>query len=243
MIKKLSSLLSKFIPDDLSMKGVAKLDPRLRAFLAASSAAGFGYNEVRKFLSRLTDTAPGRSVRKEELSRRRGRGSMSASDILEQRDLQEQDRGIGVSPAAVGAAAGALASRLVPGSEEVLKEESEVSVREPEEGKYKSFYQRALELVGPENITDDVRPRIQSLGSKLEELESKGLNWNDVNVKKIVRAMQRLTGQLGIVGEEGKRFKEEYGDAPQGDSSNADAQFLQILENLGGAWNEFMKGL
>jgi hypothetical protein len=52
--KRVASFLSKYIPQDLSIKGLSKIDPRLGKFAELSMEAGHSFDEVKDFIISAT---------------------------------------------------------------------------------------------------------------------------------------------------------------------------------------------
>ena len=71
LIPKVGALISKYIPDDLSRKGLEKVDPRFKKFIQGAMNEGFDYDEIRNFI--------GEQVEKTEQKR-----AIQAQNIIQQ---------------------------------------------------------------------------------------------------------------------------------------------------------------
>jgi hypothetical protein len=63
MLKQALSLLNQFVPVGIAMKGLQKVNPKLKRFLGTSAALGYGANEIIEFLREKAQSVGERQFR------------------------------------------------------------------------------------------------------------------------------------------------------------------------------------
>lgn len=51
LLQKITPFLSKYIPEDLAIKGLSKIDPRFGKFIEKAQSAGQSFDEIKNFIS------------------------------------------------------------------------------------------------------------------------------------------------------------------------------------------------
>lgn len=55
LLPKVKALINEYVPDELSKKGLEKLDPRFGQFIKGGEQEGYDYGEIRKFIGEKVD--------------------------------------------------------------------------------------------------------------------------------------------------------------------------------------------
>jgi hypothetical protein len=102
MLKQALSLLNKFIPVNLAVKGLEKLDPRFKKFIGAAAGAGYGADEAVDYLrNRLSKSDQGGKTPTPQ---------EESANIGVQRSFTPQKVAAGLAGAAIGGLGGAAAA-------------------------------------------------------------------------------------------------------------------------------------
>jgi hypothetical protein len=103
---KIMSLINQFIPVGLAVKGLEKIDPRMKSFIGAAGAFGYGANEIISYLRSKTHTASQQANRQNlEESVARGTARPDEAANLERLNQSEIPGDILQSAGALGAGA------------------------------------------------------------------------------------------------------------------------------------------
>lgn len=117
--QKVMSLLNKFVPAGLAMKGLEKVDPRLKSFIGTAVGFGYGANEIIDFLRSKAQTASQKETRR-DLEERAARGAIRPDEAANLARLEQDEMPGDVLQALGSAGAAALggmgASALSAGS-------------------------------------------------------------------------------------------------------------------------------
>ncbi len=55
LLPKIKALISDYVPEDLAMKGLGKIDPRFNKFIKGAQEDGFDFGEIRSFIGEQVD--------------------------------------------------------------------------------------------------------------------------------------------------------------------------------------------
>ena len=105
MIDKVLPLLKQAIPTAAAMKGIAAADPRLKAFIFAATAAGYGADMVMDFL-RSVGGQPGEQEFDQRTRERKAQGKARPDELADLADTETADAAQGLAKAGIGIAAG-----------------------------------------------------------------------------------------------------------------------------------------
>ena len=60
LIPAIGSLINKYVPEEMSKKGLAKVDPRFGKFIQGAENEGYSYDDIREFLDgKIQKSGPG----------------------------------------------------------------------------------------------------------------------------------------------------------------------------------------
>lgn len=65
---KIMNMINKYIPEDLAMKGLSKIDPRLGKFANLASESGHSFDEIKSFISKKVEKAGQQEIAKQNLN-------------------------------------------------------------------------------------------------------------------------------------------------------------------------------
>ena len=252
MKKQILDFLGDFIPANVSLASIAKLNPSMASFFSAATTAGYAADQIKSYLKTMTGEPSGRKQRREELGRQSNSQGMRQDQIREKTQLDEQvqDRP-NISPSAIGGLAG-LASQLgqQPGQPDQTDQQPSQDITEldqqldpqaeidQQQERTPNFFQRAMEGVDFFDLDDTAKPKVASLKKMIDNLETQGAPWEDKSVQKIVKALRRSAGKGGIVAQEAKRFAQgAMKGAPQ-QGSNIDSQLSALISSLTQKYNQ-----
>ena len=95
MVTRILPMLNRLIPQNLAMKGLAKINPRIGSFLTNATAAGYSVNEALDFLRNQAEPIADQGLRPDELA---------AAKRVQQGNLLPQALGV-AAKAGIGAGA------------------------------------------------------------------------------------------------------------------------------------------
>lgn len=235
-LSKIKSILSSGIGAKTALAAVASLDPRLRSFMTAAAAAGYGAQEMFEFLQNQS-LGPQEQSRRRNVQSRAASGRATPQEMVEARDIQEQGAPARAVRNLAGLGAGALAAMgtdpratQMPenqGGGEVIDVQAE-QVQETPTG----YVKRALDGVEYFDLPDEYKERIAPEVRALYESEQNRTPWEDAGVQRLVKAIRR---KMGVRDREAARqgmvVPQQQPQATQQPGS-ADAMVMQGLQAL-----------
>ena len=121
MITKIMSLINKFIPVGIAVKGLEKLDPRFKKYFSAAIGAGYGADQAIDFLrSRLSPESQGSD---------HARPQEESANIDVERSYQPQKIAAGLGGAALGGLSGAALGAASEIGSNLPKEKQPISYK------------------------------------------------------------------------------------------------------------------
>ncbi len=214
-------LLNKLIPIGLAVKGLEKVDPRLKTFFTGAFASGYGADEAMDFLRTKFENPE--HERLEEGSKRGSLRPDEAAGLQQIRKSQDIKNNVKKGVALGAGLAGGAASLLLGGNKGARAIRPEVLPAEQKQMQIPYQAQRAIEEKPRAPIPgagDVITPPI----SPEQEAQSRKNT-----------AMQKINSQRqkkSLVQEELERFEQGYGKQPQQQGQDPNAMLLAAIQEL-----------
>lgn len=219
LLKKVSPFLKESLSATTALKGLASVDPRIRSFIFAASAAGYGADMVLDFLR------GSKSPQDLEADRMRSRQAQGSARPEEEALLSRDSSAEGAQnllKRGAQLASGLAAASGIPSVPQGTQEDITVEEVETPQG----YFERALQGAKVSDIDQTIRPNLLKIKDRLDILEKQKVPYEDSRVQKFVRSLRSMIGSRDIQTQEEQRFAGQYG------KGEADARFNDALGQI-----------